>query len=269
MDSDKGTKAQSYLFRPAGYYTFSGTASDAGSSLTYTSFTNNGAGLTVDQAYDIMDNILFSLKFNEDIGIMSGDIRKAYGDKLYVFTQIPTDYTVVPIYDKEVLVQIHNATNLNTQQYAGFDATGDGILPGDSNITQSNGAIICAPRYNTYRGTRVNTDKILNLFDFEPSPEITMVATRLQSNSKVVGTSGDVVTCELTTAGSEVVTNIDVWTYSNGLLNVSPGRALVALRRERNSPFGVFFLLAFSFAPFESKEKADKKCICLYDERCF
>jgi hypothetical protein len=34
---------------------------------------------------------------------------------------------------------------------------------------------------------------------------------------------------------------------------------LVARRNERNSPFGVFFLLAFSFAPFESKEKADKQ----------
>jgi hypothetical protein len=40
---------------------------------------------------------------------------------------------------------------------------------------------------------------------------------------------------------------------------VSKGRALVARRNERNSPFGVFFLLAFSFAPFESKEKADKQ----------
>jgi hypothetical protein len=50
---------------------------------------------------------------------------------------------------------------------------------------------------------------------------------------------------------------------------VSKGRALVARRNERNSPFGVFFLLAFSFAPFESKEKADKKHICFYGERCF
>ena len=40
-------------------------------------------------------------------------------------------------------------------------------------------------------------------------------------------------------------------------LAVSKGRALVARRNERNSPFGVFFLLAFSFAPFESKEKAE------------
>jgi hypothetical protein len=28
-------------------------------------------------------------------------------------------------------------------------------------------------------------------------------------------------------------------------------------------------LLAFSFAPFESKEKADKKYICFCGERCF
>ena len=48
---------------------------------------------------------------------------------------------------------------------------------------------------------------------------------------------------------------------------VSKGRALVARRNERNSPFGVFFLLAFSFAPFASKEKADKRLYVAGDRR--
>ena len=42
-----------------------------------------------------------------------------------------------------------------------------------------------------------------------------------------------------------------------------------SLAHERNSPFGVFFLVAFSFAPFESKEKADKRSDVVFVERYF
>ena len=42
-------------------------------------------------------------------------------------------------------------------------------------------------------------------------------------------------------------------------LSRADGETSVARRNERNTLFGVFFLVAFSFAPFESKEKADNK----------
>ena len=97
------------------------------------------------------------------------------------------------------------------------------------------------------------------------------------------------------------------WSNFLGSLSWAADETAVARRNERNSPLGVFFLiftsarpvdeeadakigknkeywaramrscsrrlcfwpLAFSFAPFESKEKADKKHICFYGERCF
>lgn len=65
---------------------------------------------------DIVSNgdlIINQILQREDFNIMSGDIMKAYGESLFKLTLIAEEYKVAPVYDPEILMQIHNMDILN------------------------------------------------------------------------------------------------------------------------------------------------------------
>lgn len=56
------------------------------------------------------NTIIASLQTSEDIGTMSGDILKAFGENaMFKLESIAEDFSVTPIYSQEVLSQINSA----------------------------------------------------------------------------------------------------------------------------------------------------------------
>lgn len=81
------------------------------SSLFKAMYNINGMGsLTYEKVVSVGNSLLNNILNNEDFNIMSGDIIKAYGDKIFGLNLISEDYQVTPVYDPEVLLQIRNAT---------------------------------------------------------------------------------------------------------------------------------------------------------------
>lgn len=71
--------------------------------------------LTYVDLVEIGNRILTGLVSSEDIGTMSGDILKAYGqDKLFILSSIDDSFTIEPVYSQEVLSQINSLTLIGT-----------------------------------------------------------------------------------------------------------------------------------------------------------
>lgn len=157
-----GTRYQAYAYVPEGHYVYSETGSPRGG---YLKFTNKPAKMTYAQVVEYTNSILQPIITSEDMGIMSGDILKAFGDNIVIVHPIAEDYTLGPEYTEEVLMQIHNTRLL-------------GDVVSNSDITQdpNNGDIL----YRPVLGPNV-MDKIPLMFDMNkefPDPGEIMVATR-------------------------------------------------------------------------------------------
>lgn len=100
-------KSAYYIFRPAsvGLYT-EGSSAEATGSLVMTAITDQN----FNSFQSVMNNVINRLMASEDIGIISGDIKKAYGDKLFKIESTPTEDYINPVYSEEVLAQINNIT---------------------------------------------------------------------------------------------------------------------------------------------------------------
>lgn len=117
-------KAQLYMFNPYYFYQYSEVTVGGGSlqPVEWCKWTKNSTVYanqfnptlkSFSEFVDYCDTLINSLSQSEDIGIMSGDILKAYeSGNLFKVTAIEPDYTVSPVYNEEVLNQIHNATVL-------------------------------------------------------------------------------------------------------------------------------------------------------------
>lgn len=63
---------------------------------------------TVEAIEKILNFVGDQIYGSEDLGIISGDIVKAYGQNVYQFTEIDEDFTIEAIHSPEALSQIHN-----------------------------------------------------------------------------------------------------------------------------------------------------------------
>nr|AVD97085.1 capsid protein [Picobirnavirus sp.] len=108
---------------------------------------------TADQALDVLDELVSAINTDEDMGIISGDIMKAYGNDIYRISAIPYDYSLLPIKDDVMLHAIHNATLCGTpvtesivikQDPDGAETEGGKILCNYKFITE--GATSCSTR---------------------------------------------------------------------------------------------------------------------------
>ena len=104
--------AQFYLFKPQYLYKFGYDTKNAGCLTLVEMLKNSGAPSTTWQdIFSIVEGCIDALYGDEDAGIMSGDILKAYGESgLMKLATVTTDTVLVPIYDHDLLIQMHNAT---------------------------------------------------------------------------------------------------------------------------------------------------------------
>lgn len=182
-------KAQLYAFVPDGYYVYNEKSSDKGGYLEWkpfsTSHYTDTRRLTVTKMSQIMNEMLQPIVSSEDIGIMSGDILKAYGqDKLNVLPGVPEDFVVIPEYDREVLTQIQNLTvagrpnSTHTEKTPGTHSLGTMDIYQDPDTN----AIIYRPCFvdaGKLPGSLVGKSRLLTLPFDNPTPADVMVATRL------------------------------------------------------------------------------------------
>lgn len=205
-DSDT-YKAQQYLYTPAGYYVYDETSSKFGGQLVWNDLIRRKTKLKLVDLRDIMNAMLDAIAYSEDVGVMSGDILKAYGqDKLFTISPIEADYTVLPVYNTEVLNQMHNATLHGYLAEANFSKY---------NITQNpdTGYLVYNPR--APKGSNVNpsTSIMINMQWDDVTPANTMVGTRLSACNIDDGDSG---TYAFYAIGSEFICREYVITFIDG-----------------------------------------------------
>lgn len=228
------SKSQFYVYAPAGVYKWAPTISAGGSGLAPvnvaaaedSNFSIVGLASSQNTYVNITaigNQLINALLGNEDIGIMSGDILKAYGaENLWRLETIPEGYAVIPVFSEEVLSQIHN-TEIASRNFT----TKDGDLTGLQGFTMfqdtsvGGGTII----QNLYcnAGYHMLYDKVLDFWKQDPTPEDVLVATR---NTYVAerndGSSKALLrNVHLTSYGSEVAVSAFILKYSvAGMLEV-------------------------------------------------
>lgn len=182
-------KDQLYQFVPEGFYKF-GLDVDSLGNLTWEAF-NWSKLMTVADVMEYGDNLFNAIWSQEDFGIMSGDILKAYGDNIIKLSQIPEAYSMVPKFDAMVLTQMKNADlrrvvpsrisqsmndgNIVQTLLAKPFTTADKVYGTETVLIQDevascNAAMLCI--FKDYDVLSVDVD--------QPTPEVVIEATRLK-----------------------------------------------------------------------------------------
>lgn len=209
-DSDV-SKAQMYMFHPHGYYTYNETASEYGGKLV---FTVTPQITSYKQVINIIQSMLDAVAYSEDIGVMSGDILKAYGQgQLFKMTPIDPDYQVEPVYNEEVLNQIHNSTCVALESASG-----------NMDITQNpdTGFLLWNPTFNPSTQTFAWSKALINMPWEDVTPANTMQGTRLVTlmNTDFMSSTTNIYCC-----GTEIIHHRDIITFkSDGTFQVNTDR---------------------------------------------
>lgn len=219
---DENIKAQSYAFRPKWIYVWNEGVGDNPTSLKHQVLHPTSSPSATDWSSSLLDydkistlinTVMNPLLGSEDVGIMSGDMNKAFGEAGMIKIAPVEDYAaLVPVYSSEVCLQIRNIFSSCAPVTSTPSASGD-ITQVLSNpvtgpyITQNLGYSSAASDYGLRKACR----PILNFIDEDTSPENVMVATRLMSLDGQAGSGG---ISSVVTYGTEVVTNMQIWTMN-------------------------------------------------------
>lgn len=211
-----GVKSQMYLFVPDKFYIYDETTDPNGGKLVASNW-NPDAVLTWDEFTAMVNEGINALLNSQDRGIIMGDILKAYGaDRIYTLTEIDSSYTLLPVYDTEVLTQIENSTS-QTNVACEVRQSDEGYLYMYASRADT------APNSQTVKMFQ----SVLNYHTSqEPTPDMNMVATRLKNHDvyKVQNQeSGKILYAVASTDASEIVTGYDVYWYGeDGAIKTRP-----------------------------------------------
>nr|AVD54026.1 capsid [Macaque picobirnavirus 2] len=230
-----GPKAQMYLFKPAGFYMYK--FGELGK-LVWTPMAK-GAKLTLANLEGIAGKLIDPIMSDEDMGIMSGDILKAFGDSgIYKVAEMPEDYEIMPTYSTEVLSQIHNMTIWTDEDEVdtnpAWDITQNAEI-GGGYLTTTNNIVAVKSKFGTVDapyGTALPSygfagERLIDLHSEHPTPDEVMVATRCTTaaqsiKSEVTSTKGVKFTYTLSEVGADICLSADVYTFNQlGTLTVS------------------------------------------------
>lgn len=182
-------KEQLYQFVPEGFYKF-GLDSASMGNLEWKPFDWSKL-MTTNDIMTYGEDIFNAIWSQEDFGIMSGDILKAYGDNIIKLSQIPESYAMVPKFDPMVLTQIKNATlvRLTPKRIAQSDLDGsiiqtltptpytvDDTFYSTANKLPSD----VVPLFNKAMTLILKDYNVLTVDTDQPTPDVVMEATRLK-----------------------------------------------------------------------------------------
>lgn len=205
-------KSQIYLYNPTQFLKYDATGSTQGGVLKAVKVPKSAEQkLTFQQIKDIGDSILNPIIADEDMNIMSGDIKKAYSESgLMKVVEVDRNYTVVPKYSPEVLSQMQNASvipvdYLDIEQDIDANCLKNNVHWVNINLNPKN-----------FLGGGLN--RVFNLYGEDSSPERVMVATRLMATVRETLTFNSdhtvkTVNYELTSCGTEVVNEVATYNW--------------------------------------------------------
>lgn len=225
-------KAQYYLYVQAIYYKLDETTSQQGTSLAPKMWMGEDgkARHTWAEYLAFVNELLDAIVASEDRGIIFGDILKAYGPAaLYTLSSVTPDYLVEPVYDREVLSQIENATVWDISGIEGPDFANKAykdIQAVKQDVTkQTIYHPLLRPADNsifTYERIMQSVAPnrvVLNFHQMEtPTPEQIMVATRMTALG--LKRTADLTYFIPAQCGSEVCTKILIYQITNAAGNM-------------------------------------------------
>lgn len=166
--------------------------------------------------YTIGDTMINALVASEDINIMSGDIRKAFGDNIWQIGLVNEDFVTVPIYSEEILDQIHNTIFVGRrplEDNAGALQSGIGSMTIYQDVLDPLEPIKCKPIFaSSYEACVTH---FLDMAENEPTPERVLVATRnMVHGINKIENNADVT--YLDSFGSDICLYGDMYSFSSG-----------------------------------------------------
>lgn len=222
-------KAQTYAFQPHMFWQYDNTAT-TGTNLKTLPWSLSGLH-TVAQLVSTFNTLYNAVMGDEDVGIMSGDILKAYGQgNLLKVADIAEDYRVLPMYSLEVLSQIQNSMAFNNVDYSKWAVTQDPSVNNGAIIASYGMSAAPSPLWTDIMSGRT----MLTMYKDDVTPDDMMVATRLRAIVDASGSAPSMKSC-----GSEIVTGYRVAMNTHGnpaiwdtIINVLPNPSVTSI------PFG-------------------------------
>nr|QXV86462.1 capsid protein [Rat picobirnavirus] len=244
------SKAQTYLFAPYGFLKWGRNATSQASELSFIPMTGLSSGrLKRADLYNIAEELFNAVIIEEDVGIMSGDILKAFGkEAVFKLDLISETYTVLPSYDMEVLDQIQNMIMVG-DLWSAQGSNNKGTVVVTQDTTVDTGYIISNPRFcytdeiqdATYRPNGLNylaSNKIVT-FQYDNvttynTMEATRMCTSIDPTTEEFDNKNQVWSWELVSCGSEVATFGRIYFFGlQNPTNPQPGAVLTLLNTEK------------------------------------
>lgn len=213
--SDAATnKHQLYAYRPAIYRTLDELGESGTKLVAHKHSYVDDVNYTYDALYTVVNDMIESLLKSQDFGVMSANVRQAYGDNVFKLVAFPENYIVLDSHDYNVLAQVENAN----------------IMGGVSNINQlditqdpnlNKGEIVYTPLLPMPKSlqdiTTVNTlydprtqGNVIVAHTQDTGPEFVMEASRLMA-------TGDTMQGQVRmNCGTEYIARATCWTSSSG-----------------------------------------------------
>lgn len=241
VDDPSSPKVQTYMYNPLMYMQFvlAGDPAVGAINALQTGLYMHGSGFSSGSAMNFKDlqdlgnDLINPLLANEDIGIMSGDILKAYGENgLVKVTAVDEGYQVLPVYSEEVLSQFENTRAVNRPGFTRDSyitqatAVGTGYLVSQpqalitmSGVSSITGEANQSAFANAMMGPYMNRF-VLNFHKQDVAPEEVMVATRnlftIDKDSVTYGMIGNNtnVRANLQSCGSEIVRSMVMYRFA-------------------------------------------------------
>lgn len=210
MDTPVET-GQMYVFHPAAYWRNNLAATSVVDVFQCINHRSNVASWFLEDIINFGDMMLNSMLNSEDFNIMSGDIMKAYNDSVFTVNMIAEDYMVIPTFDPEILMQIHNATVLEVSD----SELNDWNIYEDDSETTNVGALVFDASVKVWNNDGTGSldfypanlhlflDKVLDMPIERPTPENVAVATRLMASTRT-----PLESLTPTTTGQSAVINV-------------------------------------------------------------
>lgn len=204
-------QSQTYVYVPYGFYQYVIDEETKVGKLQFR--TRTGLGMkdgTITSLQNAVNTLLNAVLQQEDCGIMSGDILKAFGENgIMKLSVMPDNYFILPVLNYEVLSQIENSVAVGHPQVSGpisYDieqatAIGTGYLTQSFSFPAKYTPLTTgSPSFNL--GRIANKPYLMNFHKGEVSPGDVMVASRLLPTFATYS-GGD--TFDLLAYGSELV----------------------------------------------------------------
>lgn len=235
----ESNKAQLYLYVPHGFYFYDEYmhGDDKAGRLKFVQWdwcpSEAGESTGARQMWDvddikaICDTMANRILESEDLGIISGDIVKAYGQNVYQLAEINEDFSIEPVHSMEVLTQIHNCEPIGDVLLDSIHVVQD-----VEQLEEGYGALLWEPASYEYildvegNGAKWAWTQLNHIIDMpytDPSPDDVMVATRLKGilnpyttgpKRFVPGSSDAQFYCPVD-GGTEFVTTISIWAVTS------------------------------------------------------